>query len=217
MCMAADLINAFLLCVVVVGCQWWRWMEYCSDFGSANHAPARPSLNDSNRCDENEQRVPLGAGGQEKRRAWDVVVQVVPRSARWVCKSALQDLQEARNLDPQRVATRRAKGGGLRAVAVLWTKIGTKQPCWGWDWDWEWGAKCGEERQSMAGGCSAWRRGDQGSCSCTTCVCRRARDQTYSVASCNSCQTTTAIAGLSFFSDLLFLRVLASASQALQR
>jgi hypothetical protein len=83
----------------------------------------------------------------------------------------------------------------------LWTKIGTKQPCWGWDWDWgwEWGAKCGEERQSMAGGCSAWRRGDQGSCSCTTCVCRRARDQTYSVASCNSCQTTTAIAGAFLF------------------
>jgi hypothetical protein len=28
MCMAADLINAFLLCVVVVGCQWRRWVEY---------------------------------------------------------------------------------------------------------------------------------------------------------------------------------------------
>jgi hypothetical protein len=26
--MAADLINAFVLCVVVVGCQWRRWMEY---------------------------------------------------------------------------------------------------------------------------------------------------------------------------------------------
>jgi hypothetical protein len=47
-------------------------MEYCSDFGSANHVPARLSLNDSNRCDENEQRVPLGAGGQRKdaRGTW---------------------------------------------------------------------------------------------------------------------------------------------------
>jgi hypothetical protein len=93
MCMAADLINAFLLCVVVVGCQWQRWMEYCSASGSANHALARVSLN--SRCDENEQRAPLDAEGQEKRRAWDVVVQVVPRSPRWVCKRALQDLQKA--------------------------------------------------------------------------------------------------------------------------
>jgi hypothetical protein len=93
MCMTTNLINAFLLRVVIVRCQWQRWVEYCSAFELANQAPVKVLLNRG--CDKNEQRALVDDEGQEKRCAWDVVVQVLPRSARRVCKSALQDVQIA--------------------------------------------------------------------------------------------------------------------------
>lgn len=79
MCMRTNVIDALLLRRErVVRCQWQRRLKYCLSCTSANQ-PEPDSVLLNTTCDKNGQRAPGCDGEEEKRRAWDVVVQVAPR------------------------------------------------------------------------------------------------------------------------------------------
>lgn len=130
MCMTANLVNAFLLRVVVIGCQWQRGVEYCSAFALANQAPVRWLLN--KRCDENEQRA-LGGRWRagEKTR--------VGRCRTGVAAIAQMGVQEyttgfakSAKSGPKACSDETSEMRGLRAVVVLWTNMAGKEPCRVW-------------------------------------------------------------------------------------
>ena len=97
MCMSTKVIDAFLLRREgVVRSQLQRRVKYCLSCTSANQSePDIVLLNKT--CDKNGQRAPVDDWEEVRRRAWDAVVQVAPRSggsAELACKSALQQLGE---------------------------------------------------------------------------------------------------------------------------
>jgi hypothetical protein len=103
MCMRANVIDALLLRREgIVRCQLQRSVKYCLSCMSANQSePGIALLNKT--CDEkkNRQRAPMGNGETKKRRAWDAVVQVAPRSggsADLVCKSTLHTAVRERKI-----------------------------------------------------------------------------------------------------------------------
>jgi hypothetical protein len=118
--MGANALNVILLRREgVVRWQMQRSLEYCLSCKSANQSEPDIVLLDK-MCDRNGQRAPVDDRETRKRRAWDAVVQVAPRSggsADLACKCAPHTAVK-KNSGPT-VCSSKQKKNRADALAVL--------------------------------------------------------------------------------------------------